>query len=145
MQQSSYNIYHDLVIQASPATVFSAISDPGQLIHWWPLRCSGTPQLGAVYNFYFGSEYNWYGKVQHSIPNKAFHIKMTEADTDWNPTSFGFDLEPQSQGTLVKFQHINWPEVNEHFRRSSFCWAMLLNGLKEYVESGRIIPFEQRN
>lgn len=145
MKQPSYNIYHDLIIRASETVIFNAISDPKQLEHWWPLKCTGSPKQDALYNFYFSSEYDWYGKVQHVIPNKAFHIKMTKADTDWNPTSFGFDLESQTNGTLVKFWHSNWLEINHHFRRSSFCWAILLNGLKNYVEHGQIIPFEQRN
>jgi len=69
---------------------------------------------------------------------------MTKSDQDWDPTSFGFDLEDIENGVLVKFWHKGWPECNHHFRRSSFCWAMLLNGLKNYVEKGIIKPFKER-
>lgn len=70
---------------------------------------------------------------------------MTKSDKDWNPTTFGFDLESSDKGTMVNFSHINWPEQNHHFKHSSFCWAILLNGLKNYLEKGVIIPFEERN
>ncbi|MEQ8573885.1 MAG: SRPBCC domain-containing protein, partial [Fulvivirga sp.] len=73
-----------------------------------------------------------------------FHIKMTDADEDWNPTSFGFDLTELEGGVDVKFWHVGWPECNHHFRRSSYCWAILLQGLKNYIEKGIIIPFEER-
>jgi hypothetical protein len=69
---------------------------------------------------------------------------MTDSDEDWDPTSFGFDLEPQEAGTAVKFWHKGWPTLNHHFRRSSYCWAILLQGLKNYVEKGIIVPFEER-
>ena len=69
---------------------------------------------------------------------------MTKSDADWNPTAFNFDLERSENNVLVKFWHIGWPEFDMHFRRPSFCWAMLLNGLKNYVEKGIIIPFEER-
>jgi len=54
-------------------------------------------------------------------------------------------LEEVDKGTLLKFSHENWQELNHNFKHSSFCWAMLLNDLKNYLENGIIIPFEKRN
>lgn len=142
--EKGYSIYHDLVIHAPKEKVFSAISEPQELINWWPKKCSGKPELGQTYNFFFTAEYDWYGEVGQVEPNKTFHVKMTNADADWNPTTFGFDLEEMEQGTLLHFWHKNWPENNHHFKRSSFCWALLLNGLKDYLEKGIIVPFENR-
>lgn len=140
----TYSIYHDLEINESIDKVFQAITNPEHLINWWPLKCAGIPKEGEVYNFYFTSEYDWYGKVIKMEKNKSFYIKMTKSDTDWNSTSFGFDLDQKNDKVQVKFWHIGWPECNAHFRRSSFCWAILLNGLKNYVENEIIIPFEER-
>ena len=139
-----YNIYHDISIEASINKIFQAVSQPELLINWWPKKCSGKPELGSDYNFYFTDEYDWYGKVSKFEKNKSFHIKMTKSDADWDPTSFGFDLEEQEKGALLHFWHTGWPQNNHHFRRSSFCWAILLNGLKNYVEKRVIVPFEER-
>ena len=141
----SYNIYHNLQIKASSQEVFDAISQPNHLDNWWTLKSSGTPELGSEYNLNFTNEYNWYCKVSKIEPNASFHLKMTKSDKDWNTTTFGFDLEEKENSTLVKFSHINWQEANHHFKHASFCWAMLLNGLKNYLEKGVIIPFENRN
>lgn len=73
------------------------------------------------------------------------HYKMTQSDAGWDATSFGFDLKNIEDGVQVKFWHINWPECNTEYRQSSFCWAMLLKGLKEYLEKGIIIPFDERS
>ena len=139
-----HSIHHDLEIKESASKVFQAISEPEHLVNWWPLKCSGIPKENEEYNFFFTPEYDWYGTVSKYEKNKSFYIKITKADADWNPTSFGFDLEQKNDTTLVKFCHVGWLECNGHFRRSSFCWAMLLNGLKNYLEKGIIIPFEDR-
>lgn len=141
----SHSIYHALEIQGTPEKIFQAVSRPEHLINWWPKKCTGVPKVNELYNFYFAPEYDWYGKVIKLELNKSFHIKMTRSDKDWDPTTFGFDLEQMDKSTQVEFWHIGWPECNEHFRRSSFCWALLLNGLKDYVEKGEIIPFEERS
>lgn len=138
-------IYHNLVIEAAPQKVYKAVSEPKHLENWWPLICSGAPTLDAEYNFNFTNDYDWYGKVAKCNPGNAFYIKMTKADADWNPTTFGFDLDATKNGTQVRFWHKDWPLCNEHFKIASFCWAMLLKGLKDYIEKGIILPFEERS
>jgi len=140
-----YGIFHNLVIKATAKEVFDAVSNPEHLNNWWTKKCTAKQQLGGVYNLYFTEEYNWFGKVAAYKPDTSFAIKITEADADWNPTTFGFDFEAQENGTLVKFAHTGWKFRNNHFRQTSFCWAMLLNGLKDYLEKGIILPFEERS
>ncbi|WP_109436829.1 SRPBCC domain-containing protein [Aquimarina sp. AU119] len=140
----TFSIYHDLFILASIKEVFDGVSVPDHLVNWWPKKCTGTPELEQEYNFYFPPEYDWYGKVTTCKPNKSFHITMTKSDKDWNNTSFGFDLEEIKDGVQLKFWHKGWPKCNDEFRQSSFCWAMLLSGLKNYIEKGIIIPFQER-
>ena len=144
MTNGDFAIYHDLFIKVSMLTVFEAITEPNQLNNWWTFKCSGKPEVGAEYNFYFAPGYDWKGKVIKCEAEQAFHIKMIKSDPDWDSTSFGFDLQEVNNGVQLKFWHIGWPECNHPFRRSSYCWAMLLNGLKNYVEKGVIVPFEER-
>ncbi len=68
----SYGIYHDLTISASAEKAFIAVSEPVHLVNWWPLKCTGKPELEAEYNFYFAPEYNWYGKVNEIVPIRHF-------------------------------------------------------------------------
>jgi uncharacterized protein YndB with AHSA1/START domain len=139
-----FAIHHDVFIKSTKKKLFEAVSQPSHLNKWWTLRCAGKPKEGAEYNFYFTPEYDWLGKVIKIEPNQAFHIKMTKSDSDWAPTSFGFDLEDGEGGVQLKFWHTGWPQCNHSFRRSSYCWAILLNGLKNYVEKEIIVPFEDR-
>jgi len=140
----SYAIYHDLVINAFQQEVFDAVSLPEHLNNWWTLKCTGSPEKGNEYNLYFAPGYDWLAEVVTSTSN-SFHLKMTRAMPDWELTTFGFDLETESSSTRVKFSHRNWPKLNKEFRNSSYCWALLLNGLKNYVEKGAIVPFDERS
>lgn len=139
-----FHIYHDLYIEASSEDVFHAVSDPKALEKWWPLECSGKPELLSEYRLYFEPDYDWRAKVIKVVTNVSFHMKMTQSDPDWQPTSFGFDLKEEGDGVWVEFWHRNWPEWNHHYRRSSYCWAILLNGMKDFVEKGIVTPFEER-
>jgi len=141
----TYDICHDLLIQASPEVVYRAISEPVRLVQWWPLECSGTPREGEEYRFYFGPAYDWSAAVIEAIPQRTLEFRMVRSDEDWAPTRFGFELEPRGEATWVRFRHSGWREQNEHFRHSSFCWAILLKGLKDLVERGVVIPFAERS
>ena len=139
-----FNIYHDFTINESSSKIYKAVSDPEHLNNWWTLKCTGKPALNETYNLYFSDEYNWFGKVIKCESSKAFHIKMTQADEDWTPTSFGFDIIEMENACNIQFWHKGWPKCNSHFKKSSFCWASLLRDLKNYVEKGIVVPFEER-
>lgn len=144
MKNITHSIYHDFTIKASVDKVYDAITLPIHLNNWWPLKSSGIPEVGEIYNFNFTSEYDWFGKVITCVKNKSFQIEMTKSDENWNETRFGFELEQVDSTTKIKFTHINWKSCNSEFRQSSYCWAILLSGLKNYLEKGIIIPFEER-
>lgn len=138
------DICHDFPIKGSAAQVFSAISTPKGLNSWWSKHCEGTPREGAEYDFGFGPGYDWRAVVTECIPNSVFELKMTEADDDWSGSRLRFKLAEDDGSTLVIFRHSDWPEENEHYRISCYCWAMYLRHLKRYVESGATVAYEDR-
>ncbi|MGR3810262.1 SRPBCC family protein [Jiulongibacter sp. NS-SX5] len=137
-------IYHHFIIRAELKKVFDAVSMPKHLVQWWPKTCKGVPARGEEYNFFFEEPYDWYARVSELEKDKFIYFKMTKSDPDWDPTTFGFELVPHEKGTYLKFFHRDWPEANDHMKYSSFCWAMLLDGLRNYVEKGLVVPFEER-
>jgi len=139
-----FEIHHELFVASSAARTYQAITQPQHLVNWWPLKCVGKPIEGETYNFNFTDAYDWHGIVSKVVKNKIFQIKMTKSDDNWNQTSFGFNLEEKNDGVVLRFQHLGWEELNEEFRQSSYCWAILLQGLKNYLEKNVVIPFEER-
>ena len=137
-------IYHDVIIKADRTKIFKAFTDPKELVHWWPLECSGIPAKGETYNFYFSDDYDWYGEVATIKQNEALVIQMVKCEENWLPTQFGFELMERDKDVVLQFFHRGWLEMNHEYRKTSYCWALLLHGLKRYVENGEILPFQER-
>lgn len=140
----SADIFHDFPIAADAERVFRAVSTPSGLDQWWTKRASGRAQLGALYDLWFGPEYHWQARVTHCAPGQSFEIEMTSAGDDWRGTRVGFELVANGAGTQLRFRHTGWPEENEHFRISCYCWAMYLRVMKRWLEYGEAVEYERR-
>ena len=138
------DIYHHFPIKAPQQKVFAAVSTPKGLDVWWTKRSSGEPGEGAEYKLSFGPGYDWQAVVSRCIPDTEFELELTSAQGDWQGTRVGFHLEEKEGVTEVRFHHSRWPEDNEHYRSSCYCWAMYLRLLKRYVEHGEVVPYEDR-
>jgi uncharacterized protein YndB with AHSA1/START domain len=138
------DIFHNFPIEASRTKVFSAVSTPVGLAAWWTKQSSGEPMLGAEYELWFGPDYDWRAVVAKCVPDTEFELELTRSMEDWQATRVGFHLKENNGVTHVSFYHTGWPEVNDHFRGSNFCWALYLRLLKRYVEHGEVIPYEDR-
>ncbi|MBK9177835.1 MAG: SRPBCC domain-containing protein [Flavobacteriales bacterium] len=138
------DILHDFFIRGTPDRVFAAISVPAEVNKWWSLECTGRPEAGGEYRLYFGEPWDWRAHVSRYERDCAFEWEMTVAMDDWVGTRVGFELEPAHGGTKVRFYHRDWAEASEHYRISSYCWAMLLRLLKVYVETGAVMPHAER-
>jgi len=139
------DIIHEFFVNASPARVFEMFSTADGLNRWWTKEASGEPKLNAEFRLYFGPGYDWRAKVTRYVPCSEFELQMTEAHVDWAKSCVGCRLTPEGEGkTRVLFYHNGWPEANEHWRVSCYCWAMYLRVLRRNVEHGESIPYEKR-
>ncbi len=138
------DILHNLTINSSPENVYRAVASPDGLNAWWTKSASGVPELGAEYNLYFSDEYDWRAIVLENDEYNKFVLEITVADGDWTGTKVRFFLTENNGYTDLCFEHTGWRETNDHFRTSSYCWGRYLRLLKNFVEEGIIIPFEER-
>lgn len=139
------DIFLEFTVQALPNHVFEAITTPAGLDCWWTRSTKGNPVSNGEYELFFGPGYDWRGKVTRFAPGKAFELQMTLAHPDWMGTRVGCELQPEgSNATVVRFYHTGWPDANQHWRVSCYCWAMYLRLLRRYVEHGEFVPYEKR-
>jgi uncharacterized protein YndB with AHSA1/START domain len=138
------DIFQDFPIKAPRSRVFQAVGTPEELDRWWTKSCAGKPAVGAVYELWFGPEYDWRGEVTKCVEDSEFELQMVSADADWLRTRVGFRLEDKSGTTWVRFYHTGWPSANEHYRISCHCWALYLRLLRRYLEHGEVVPYEMR-
>ena len=138
------DILHDFPIHAPIDRVFEAISTSGGLDQWWTKRSAGTAAPGAEYQLWFGPEYDWRGVLCKCSPPAELEYRMVRADGDWMGTRVGFRLREEGGVTQVRFYHADWPDAGDHYRTSTFCWAMYLRILRRYLEAGERVPYERR-
>ena len=138
------DIFHNFTVNALPEKVFEAISTSNGLDNWWTKSSESEPGPGGKYSLYFGAGYNWTAVVTKYVESKTFELQLQQADADWTGTKVGFHLIPKKDMTEVQFYHTGWPQVNEHYKISSYCWAMYLRLLKRYIELGEQVEYEKR-
>jgi len=138
------DIFHHFPVETSKEKVFEAISRSEGLDKWWTKSSAVNPFKGGIYTLDFGPEYIWKAIVTEYEKTNVFELKMTEADDDWMGTRIGFNLIDRQDRTDVHFYHTGWPQNNEHFKISSYCWAMYLRILKRHLEYGEWVPYEKR-
>ena len=138
------DIYHDFPIAAPAARVFEAIATPEGLDAWWTERASGRPELNAEYELYFGEGYDWRARVSRCRAPFEFELTLTRADAEWAGSRVGFTLSEANGRTQVRFHHLGWPDASEHYRISSFCWAMYLRILRRNIEYGETVAYTDR-
>ena len=138
------DILNDFPIKAPIADVFQAVAMPQGLDQWWTKHSAGRPILNTEYELGFGPGFEWRARVTRCSPPTSFEVELTQAGADWVGTRVGFQLEPAGDMTQVRFHHIGWPESNEHFRISCYCWPMYLRILRRYLEHGESVAYEQR-
>jgi uncharacterized protein YndB with AHSA1/START domain len=138
------DIFHNFPIETTADKIFEAVSHSEGLNEWWTKGADVNPITGGLYTLDFGPGYVWKAVVSEYLEGKVFELKMTEADDDWLGTRIGFVLFLRREHTEVNFYHTGWPTENEHFKISSYCWAMYLRILKRYLEFGERVPYEKR-
>lgn len=138
-------IVHEFPVRAPAARVFEAVSTPEGLDAWWTLHSSGVPRPGAAWTLDFGPGYRWTAIVTRCDASAAFALDLTDAMPDWMGTRVQFELTDDGSGSaIVRFSHAGWTDATQHFRVSSYCWAMYLRLLRRYVERGERIPYAER-
>ncbi len=139
------DILLDLAIAGDRGKVFDAVATPEGLEKWWTRRSNGEPAVGAVWELFFEEGFDWRARVVHLDAGRSIEWELTKADPDWTGTRVRVELEDHPGGLVwVRFSHAGWREAREHFRISSYCWAMYLRLLKRWVQRGESVPYDRR-
>jgi len=139
------DIVHEFIVSASPSAVFTLVATPEGLAQWWTKSSTGRVEKGAAYDLDFGPSARWAGVVTRCEPDTHFELEITRAQADWMSTRVGFALAPEGEhATRVTFHHTGWPAANEHWRASSYCWAMYLRLMRRHAEHGEFVPYGKR-
>jgi uncharacterized protein YndB with AHSA1/START domain len=140
----------ELFIDAPPARVFEAISDPAQVLQWWgqegmyrTTRWQGDLRVGG----------SWRSEGL-GADGSAFHVsgEYLEVDTprllvytwiaSWTgdlKTTVRWELTPQNGGTLLKVRHSGFAGNTHAAQDHSNGWQRVLGWMQAFVEKGDTI------
>jgi len=130
-------IYHQIRINASPETVFKAISEQDGLSNWWLKDCIAKAELGFVNIFRVSPYPENEMKVIDIKPFERLEWECLKSDKEWIGTHISFEISRQNDLTKLDFKHSGWSEQSEFFGICNYHWARHLNMLIKYCENGK--------
>jgi len=74
--------------------------------------------------------------VRESTPVSRVVWHCVSQDNRWFGTDIIFRLRPESDRTVVLFDHDGWPEISDFFRDCATSWAYFLLSLQSLIEKG---------
>jgi uncharacterized protein YndB with AHSA1/START domain len=106
-------IVRELSIAASPETVWELLVDPGKVTRWMGERASFDARPGGTYHLAVVPGHTARGEfVEVDRPHRlVFTFGWEDGSSEVEPgtTTVEFELEPQGEGTLLRFTHSGLP------------------------------------
>lgn len=140
-----------LLLSASPSTVYRALATQQGLRSWWTQTCEVSSAVGGEANFRFNQTYKVM-QIESLVPVREVCWQVVEAFIDapslrhrdeWVGTRIVFQLTPQEGGnkTRLDFEHIGLTPAFECFDVCNAGWNQFLGSLQSLVETGQGQPF----
>jgi len=125
-------IHHLIRVTAGIDSTFEALTTNTGIARWFTsTECS---------SWAVGSSVVWFTDTVMDISEFIEFEKIAYrvvSGSGWADTEIVFTLESVGNDlTLIRFDHIKWEEVTDHFRDCSVSWAYFLESLKQYLETG---------
>ena len=137
------DITHNLTINASPETVYNAVSTKSGINGWWSKDCSVAEEEGGDSLLKFNKEgtivpMNF--RTETLSPNKKVVWVCTgNGNPMWLNTKIITEITKTESGTEVKFSHADFEEKyanSEGFDMIKMGWNHFVSSLVSYCEKG---------
>ena len=136
---------HSVGIHASPAEVYRALTDPGELSRWFVSEASVDLRPGGSYRWVFGEGTGRAGsdalvasgEFVTLVPQEHLLLSTKVEETE---TTLEFRLESWRDGTILTVSHAGFPGEetwDDAFRTVDQGWQSEVQVLKLYLESAR--------
>jgi len=140
----------ELHIAAPPERVFEAITDPRQMLQWWgqngmyrctqfhtDVRAGGSWRSAGLNDngqpFHVEGEY-----LEVDPPRLLVHTWVASWTGDLK-TTVHWELEPSSNGTLVRLRHSGFAARPGAVREHAQGWQVVLGWMQAFVENGATV------
>jgi len=129
-------------VAAEPSTVHEAVSSTSGLASFWTPSVNGSTEVGGELSFGFTEAPV---DLQMSVVASGRDAVEWECGgpwPDWGGTRVTWEMAPSDNGTMVVFRHAGWSAdvPDTELGSVALTWAMTLQALKSYVETGVVAP-----
>jgi Activator of Hsp90 ATPase homolog 1-like protein len=165
MLPAMYDIVHELTIGVPPDQVYEAITTQEGLAGWWTTDTTAEPVIGSVATFALeGHSTVLSMRIELLESPELVDWACVEGPDEWAGTHVTYRIEGDARGqrdgddngddndgeddgdgsgaggSVLRFWHGGWAHEDGELPRSSFQWAMHLDSLRRYCESGTGSP-----
>ncbi len=128
-------------LNATPADVFTALTDPETLVKWWPTSATSDPVTGGAFEYVFKFE-----DASHDGVHDGTYTEVSESRIvyPWDagyPTTVEFTIEGSGDKTTLRLNHTGYQQ-DEIFEQTSQGWSFFLGNLKTWIEDGKDMRVE---
>ena len=109
-------VTRELVIDASPETVWEFLVDPEKIVRWKGVQAQVDPRTGGAYRVTVLPGHVVVGEVVESDPpHRLVHTWGWEGNEDVPPgaTTVEYELVPEGPGTRLRFSHRDLPSAKD--------------------------------
>jgi uncharacterized protein YndB with AHSA1/START domain len=136
------DMVHEVMIEADPEVVYAALTEQQGLAKWWTDTNTASPEVGSEADFVFeGGQMVFKMKIDELSPGERVAWSAIDSPVPgWPGTTVTYDLTKEETGTKLLFGHRGWPSIDGPFPSINFSWAIYLQSLKDYLETGTGAP-----
>ena len=136
---------HQVLIQASPARVYDAITKNIGIQGWWTDTCETTHQEGGRCTFWFDDKQTHFTmKATRLLPNQRVFWLCVDGPEEWIGTELWWEIsQGDDKQCTLDFKHMNWKKDDGLFPLCNSTWGSLMAQLKQYCETGEACPYFQ--
>ena len=132
-------ISHLVRIRATPEKVYQRVASTAGIAEWFTQASSPDYRKGGTLELRFSDESVQFTITELTEPSRIVWHCTTEENA-WFNMDITFEFSAQGDSTVVRFDHLGWPEVTDRFRDCSMSWAYFLESLRSLLEEGRGTP-----
>jgi uncharacterized protein YndB with AHSA1/START domain len=137
-------IHHVMDVDAAPATVWRALTEPDGMAAWWSTRVA-TPStaVGTRAEWTFAGDFNPVMETTLLDEGRELHWRCVGGHDPWADNTFRFELVPLDDGrTRLRFWQDYAVELDDDaYGVYNFNWGYYLESLRLLCATGTGNPF----
>jgi len=130
-------------IGADPADVYTALTTADGVANWWTTRNATSNTVGEINHYYFpDAPVSWDMRIDAADPGSLVSWHCIGGPPPWIGTDVRWTIQAKPDGgSVVVFDHTGFAEIDEMFRIVTLGWAEMVLRLRDYLESGKPVPY----